>query len=260
MIEQQLKKWKESPTSILGAILGALFFLWMIMGSFPTGWIYDLAAGTGTAPGQKPDGSVVWVTAQGDLQKLCVSETPVTVNSSTFIASPLMRLRDSSEAGIHKTNRSTGYQNVEVKEYHRFDYPITGRQKLIKSLVLAASYNNYYLAQLEDGTYVGVFFDDYQMITKQSGKELSLPAGELRYGTGEERRMLNKMAADYEVNTFYILDMYHHGRVWWGLDKLLRLGIAMGILFVGILLKERLVGGKAKGKEIEKGEMDHVSP
>lgn len=240
-MNQQIRKGKESPASILRIALATIFLLWMVMGSFPTGWIYDIGARTGVEPGQRPDQSVVQVTQKDEIHTFAQQKTPVTVSSDTLILTPLMRLRDLSEAGIHKTNRETGYQHVEVKAYHKFNFPLTGRQKILKPLVLDGSYNSYYLAQLKDGTYIGVFFDDYQMIGKSSQKKLSLPAGQIRYGTGEERSMLNKMAADYEVNTSYVLDMYGDSKIWWGFDKLLRLIVAMGILFVLILLRDRFL-------------------
>ena len=51
-----MEQKKYSPLSILKIVLGVIFGAWLIM-SAPTGWIYDLWAGTGTEQGQMPDQS-----------------------------------------------------------------------------------------------------------------------------------------------------------------------------------------------------------
>ena len=61
--------------------------------------------------------------------------------------------------------------------------------------------------------------------------------GYVRYTTTEERRMLNQMAEDYDVDPVYVLDMYRHGKVSWMLDLGLRLVVlaVAGVLILTIL-------------------------
>ena len=82
-------------------------------------------------------------------------------------------------------------------------------------------YNRYYLTELEDGSWLCVYFDDYLTLT--GGDEY--PTGYLRYTTTEERRALSQMQADYDLDPVYVLDMYRHGKVSWMLDVLLRLAV-----------------------------------
>ena len=245
------KKFTKSPASIFRIALNALFLLWMVLGNFPTGWIYDLGAGTGAEPGQKPDPSVAVLTERVEVKTFFFNKTPGTINSDTLIPCPLLRLRDPGANGIHYTNRSTGNQRIEIAEYHWFDYPISKFQKVLKPLGLASLYNSYYLAQLEDGTYIGVFFDDYLMLGKRLGRETRFPAGYVRYASNEEKKMLNVMAADYDLDTVYILDMYNHEKSSWMIDILLRLVLASAILFVCFYIGEKLQG-KISGRNVVK--------
>ena len=84
-------------------------------------------------------------------------------------------------------------------------------------------YNRYYLAELADGSWLCVYFDDYLAWTGAD----TFPTGYVRYTTTEERQMLNRMAGDYEVDPVYVLDMYQHGKVNWMLDVLLRLAVCV---------------------------------
>ena len=84
-------------------------------------------------------------------------------------------------------------------------------------------YNGYYLASLEDGSYICVYFDNYLML--RSGDEL--PTGYIRYTTTEEKNMLHQMAEDYEVDPVYVLDLYRHGKVNWMLDFAIRAGVGI---------------------------------
>lgn len=58
------------------------------------------------------------------------------------------------------------------------------------------------------------------------------PTGYVRYTTTEERRMLNQMAEDYDVDPVYVLDMYRHGKVNWMLDLGQRLAVVL-VVYVG---------------------------
>ncbi len=100
-------------------------------------------------------------------------------------------------------------------------------------------YNRYYLTELEDGSYLCVYFDDY--LTLMGADEY--PTGYVRYTTTEERWTLNQMAEDYDIDTVYVLDMYRHGKVSWMLDILLRLAalFVMGMVIITVrgVLKRR---------------------
>lgn len=97
----------------------------------------------------------------------------------------------------------------------------------------APTYNRYYLAELEDGSWLCVYFDDYLVLMGAD----NYPTGYVRYTTTEERRMLNRMAEDYDVDPVYVLDMYGHGKVSWMLDLGLRLVVlaVAGVLILTIL-------------------------
>ena len=110
---------------------------------------------------------------------------------------------------------------------------------------MSASYNQYYLVQLEDGSYICAFFDDYLMLSK--GAEL--PVGRVRYSTAEERNMLSMMAEDYEVDKLFVLDMYREGKAPWLLDKPMRLIAAIAVAVLGMTVAERV---KKKRKDGER--------
>lgn len=234
--------WSKSPGEVAVLILGAFFWLWMVMGSFPTGWIYDLWAGAGAKTGQKPDSSVAVLTRQEEVEAFFLDGAPVTAVSGTFITCPLMRLRDLREEGIHNTNRETGNQRIMVTEYLHFNHPMTAVQRLTKPLLFSASYNSYRLVPLSDGTYLCTFFDDYLLIGKGKNKEIKLPAGRIRYTTNEEAKMLKTMSEDYEVNSVYILDLYNHKKISWILDKVLRLLAAFAVTFLYLYITEKIRG------------------
>lgn len=233
---------KFSFRSIITTILGVLFLLWMVMGAFPTGWLYDLGVGTGTAQGQRPNSDVQVIKKQDDV-KVFLSETiPATVVGEQIVPCPLMRLRDTGEAGEHKSwNRiSRTKRSVVVTEYRKLSYPISFVQRLIMLLVTSSSYNQYYLVQLEDGSYICAFFDDYHMLKKMMQQKLELPTGYVRYSTGQEQQMLLSMAEDYEVNPSYVLDMYRDGKGPWILDKGLRLVLALLLGWAAVTIVEQI--------------------
>ena len=194
----------------------------LVLLSAPTGWLYDLGAGEGTEQGQRPSVDVQRLRQQEDIETCFLRNTPVTVNDSELVACPLARLRDSEQAGVHMHHNSGVKRSVSVSEYIYADYPLPSLQRFVQGFV-GGYYNRYYLAELEDGSWLCIYFDDYLAWTEAD----NYPTGYVRYTTTEERRMLNRMAEDYDVNPAYVLDMYQHGKVSWMLDVLLRLAVCV---------------------------------
>lgn len=218
---------KYSPQSILKIAFGIVFGVWLMMCA-PTGWIYDLWAGTGTGQGQMPDPSVFVVHTQADVEDSYFQNAPVTMSKEGLIEAPLLRLRDTEFAGEHTSRRNGARRTVMISEYIPIAdlAPVRG---LLLNFLASGFYNRYYLAPLEDGSYVCVYFDDYLML--RPGEEL--PTGYVRYATAEEKTMLRQMAEEYEVNPAYVLDMYRHGKVSWMLDLAIRAGVGLLLLVVG---------------------------
>ncbi len=204
-------------------ILAGIFIL-LLMISAPSGWLYDLGLKTGTEQGQRPDQSVQIIHTQNEVEDFYFKNIPATVLKNNLIQCPLGRLRDPRYAGKHTNSRKITH---EISEYTFFTYPLKYTDKIIHWLV-DAFYNSYYLALLEDGTYVCVYFDDYLMLS--SGEELH--TGYVRYATTPEKKMLHTMAKDYEVNPMYVLDMYRHGKVSWVLDSMIRFILVILIIMV----------------------------
>ena len=188
----------------------------------PTGWLYDLRAGVGTGQGQRPGPDVQRLRRQADIETCFLNSTPATVDGGELAACPLARLRDVGQAGVHTHYNSGVKRSVSVSEYIYADYPLPPFQRFVQGLV-GGYYNRYYLAELEDGSWLCVYFDDYLAWTEAG----NYPTGYVRYTTTEERRMLNRMAEDYDVNPAYVLDMYQHGKINWMLDVLLRLAVCV---------------------------------
>ena len=118
-----MERKKHSPRSILKIALGIVFGAWLMMCA-PTGWIYDLWAGTGTGQGQTPDPSVSVVHTQSDVEDAYFQDTPVTTTKEGLIEAPLLRLRDTDEAGEH-THRTSGggKRTIFIDEYIPVAYP-----------------------------------------------------------------------------------------------------------------------------------------
>ncbi len=238
---------RKNKTSILPRIMnivGVLFILWMVMGGVPTGWLYDLGVGTGTEQGQKPGSGVQTIESKEEARKFFFEEDPVpaTVEGTVFVRCPLIRLRDTGAKGTYQNwNRiSHSIHHSKVTEYRKLDYPITPAQKAFTFLFAGASYNSYYLVQLEDGSYLCVFFDDYLMLQKVLSGEVELPVGYVRGSTRSEYNMLYEMAKDYDVDHTLVLDMYRDGKGPLLLDKGLRLLFAITIVVsVEIVLDKR---------------------
>ncbi len=219
-----MKKGQHSIPAVLRNIVCAALALWVLMAS-PTGWLYDLWAGVGTEQGQRPGEGVHQLQRQEDVEAFFWAGTPATITGGDLVACPLARLRDAEQEGTHY-HRSYGTKRaVFVAEYIYTNSPW---QRTLQGLV-GGFYNRYYLTELEDGSWLCVYFDDY--LTLVGGGEY--PTGYVRYTTTEERRMLNQMQADYDVDPVYVLDMYQHGKANWMLDVLLRLAV---LLVAGIIV------------------------
>ena len=212
-------KGQRTIPTILRNIVCAALALWMMLAA-PTGWLYDLWAGTGTEQGQRPGEGVQQLQHQEDVEAFFWAGTPATITGGELVACPLARLRDAEQEGTHY-HRSYGAKRAAyVSEYIFANYPLSPWQRTLQGLV-GGFYNRYYLTELEDGSWLCVYFDDYLTLT--GGDEY--PTGYLRYTTTEERRVLNQMQSDYDLDPVYVLDMYRHGKVSWMLDVLLRLAV-----------------------------------
>ena len=218
-----MKKASFSLPAILRNIICAALVLLMLLAA-PTGWLYDLRAGEGTGQGQRPSADVQRLQRQEDIETFFLSTTPATVNGGELVACPLARLRDAEQAGVHTHHNSGVKRSVSVSEYIYADYPFPPFQRFIQGFV-GGYYNRYYLTELEDGSWLCVYFDDYLALTGTD----NYPTGYVRYTTTEERRMLNRMAEDYDVDPVYVLDMYQHGKVSWMIDVLFRLVVCLAV-------------------------------
>ncbi len=242
--QDRSRKKKTSMLSRIMDVVGVLFILLMFMGGVPTGWLYDLGVGTGTEQGQKPGPGVHTIESIEEAYEFFWEEDPVpaTVDSTVFVRCPLMRLRD------------TGAEKGTSHEYQELNYPITPGQSALTFLLSGAAYNSYYLVQLEDGSYLCVFFDDYLMLQKVLGGEIDLPVGYVRSCTSFEHSVLYDMAkeCDYDVDVTVVLDMYRDGKCPSLLDKVLRL-----IFAIAIVASIKLVLDKRKKKNADL-EWDHT--
>ena len=132
---------KYSPTSILKIVLGIIFGAWLMMGA-PTGWIYDLWAGTGTEQGQTPDQFVSVVHTQADVEAAYTQNTPVTTAKEGLIECPLLRLRDSNEAGEHTFKKGIK-RTVIIDEYVHIAYPTNPLRGFLLDFLAHGYYNSY---------------------------------------------------------------------------------------------------------------------
>lgn len=226
-----MKSKKYSPFFIFKIICALILTFYLMMG-VPTGWIYDLGVGVGNKQGQIPDQSVAMLQFQDDVENFYFKKTPTTVFKEGLIQSPLFRLRDPEYAGEHThVNRHTK-RSVVVSEYIFTPYPISLIRGLLLKFFASGIYNSYYLAPLKDGAYVCIYFDDYLMLSSNN----KLPTGYIRYATTKEKTMLHQMAKVYNVNPVYVLDMYRHGKVNYILDFVIRAGICIFLLIVGLTI------------------------
>ena len=218
-----MKHWIHSVSrKLVGAAL-----VFAVMAALPTGWLYDLWAGTGTEQGQEPGAGVELIRRQEDIEAFFLSQAPVTVLGGELRACPLARLRDVGQEGVHARSRYGVRRSVYVSEYVTADYPIPTWQRLLQGAI-GGFYNRYYLMELGDNSWLCVYFDDYLTLTGTD----TYPTGYVRYTTTEERRMLKRMAEDYDVDPVYVLDMYRHGKVNWMVDIGLRLAVVLAVYLV----------------------------
>lgn len=241
-----MKKESLSLLTILRNVVCAALVLLVLLVA-PTGWLYDLWAGEGAEQGQRPNEDVEQLQQQEDIETCFLENTPATVISGELVACPLARLRDTEQAGVHTHYNSGVKRSVSVSEYIYADYPFPPLQRFIQGFA-GGYYNRYYLTELEDGSWLCVYFDDYMVLTEVN----CYPTGYVRYTTTEERRMLNRMVEDYDVDPVYILDMYQYGKVSWILDTMLRLGVcaifAVIILCIRNLLRKHKINCDASSQ------------
>ena len=65
-----MKHWIHSVSrKLVGAVL-----VLAVMAALPTGWLYDLWAGTGTEQGQEPDAGVELIRRQEDIEAFFLSQ------------------------------------------------------------------------------------------------------------------------------------------------------------------------------------------
>ena len=237
-----MKKASSFLTILKNTICAVLVLLVLL--AVPTGWLYDLWAGTGTEQGQQPSGDVRQLQRQEEIETFFLSNTPATVSGGTLAACPLARLRDASQEGVHTHQSGMGKSSVYVSEYIYADHPVPPFQRFLQGLV-GGYYNRYYLIELPDGSWLCAYFDDYLIWTETD----NYPTGYVRYTTTEERRMLNRMAEDYAVDPVYVLDLYRYGKAGWMLDVLLRLAVCLAA--AGIVWCVKGLWGKIFRKRTE---------
>ncbi len=225
---------KDFLLSKIKIVFCVLFILFMVGGSFPTGWIYDIGVGTGTNQGQKPSPDVQIIKSREEIHDFFKNKKPAAISSKVFVKCPLMRLRDTGTKGGHVryVPKLRVRRISKIDEYNRFVYPVNFSQTFSKTFFSGAFYNTYYLAQLEDGSYLCVFFDDYLKLKNLFGNEVELPVGYVRESTKEEQNMLKKMANDYDVDVKLVLDMYRDGKYSKFFDMCLRILLAAVVIFV----------------------------
>ena len=227
-----MKNRQHSIPTILRNIVCAALALWLMLAA-PTGWLYDLWAGTGTGQGQRPGEGVQWLRRQEDVSSCFYAQTPATVTGGELVACPLARLRDVGQEGTHYHHNGGAKRSVYVSEYITADYPLSAWEYVLQRVAAGGFYNRYYLMELGDNSWLCVYFDDYLTLTGTD----TYPTGYVRYTTTEERRMLNRMAEDYDVDPVYVLDMYRHGKVNWMVDIGLRLAVVLIIVFTVMTLQ-----------------------
>ena len=218
---------KHSLHTIIRNILCAVLAFLVVL-ALPTGWLYDLWAGTGTEQGQRPGEEVQHLQRQEEIETCFLNSTPATVGGGELVPCPLARLRDVGQEETHYHHNGGVKRSVYVSEYITADYPLQAWEYASQRVAAGGFYNRYYLMELGDNSWLCVYFDDYLTLTETD----AYPTGYVRYTTTEERRMLNRMAEDIDVDPVYVLDMYRHGKVNWMLD----LGLRFGVLVVVIVL------------------------
>ena len=220
---------KHSLHTMIRNIVCAALALLVVL-ALPTGWLYDLWAGTGTEQGQESGAGVELIRRQEDIEAFFLSQAPVTVPGGELRACLLARLRDVGQEGTHYHHNGGTKRSVYVSEYITADYPLSAWEYALQRVAAGGFYNRYYLMELGDNSWLCVYFDDYLALIGTD----TYPTGYVRYTTTEERRMLKQMAEDYDVDPVYVLDMYRHGKVNWMVDIGLRLAVVLAA-YVGVV-------------------------
>ncbi len=175
------------------------------------------------------------LTGQEQIQELSYQDTAVTVSRDHLVKCPLMGARDPDMAGEYRSRGRRG----RIPQYFPMDRVPAPVGFLFQHFLLNGFYNTYYLAQLEDGTYACVFFDDYILMPFLNG--LDLPAGQVRSASTEEKTMLHLMAEDYDVDVAYVVDMYNYEKISWIGNLILRI-----VLLFVLFLVEQSIEGRIK--------------
>lgn len=215
-------KGTRSPLFLLQMICCGIFCLWAVLGSLPTGWMYDIGVGEGTGQGQWPGSAASRITRQEEVEGHYRRQSPATVRGGCLVGCPLLRLRDVEWKGEHQTRARRVRRTVHIAEYQVLDSPPAWWQELLRIFAIGGAYNRYFLMGLPDGSYVCVYFDDYILLKNRLQKEGIYPTGYVRQATAQERQMLEGMAQEYEVDPGYVLDMYRHGKMSGNIDLLVR--------------------------------------
>lgn len=200
----------------------SIFGVWILFG-MRTGFFYDIGVGKGTEQGMIADDSVPIAKSKRDVAQAFLKHTPLTISKEGLIQAPLLRLRDTDEAGEHRYKRHSATRTVIVDEFIQTDTDDFFQNLLIKCLGVNY-YNRYYVAPLEDGSYVLVYFDDYLL-----GNNAPMPTGYVRSGLPYEQRTAKALQKTYNIDSLYVLDMYRHGKVSNLVDILLRAGIGLAV-------------------------------
>ena len=114
---------KHSLHTMIRNIVCAALALLVVL-ALPTGWLYDLWAGTGTEQGQQPSGDVQQLQRQEEIETCFLGSTPATVDGGELAACPLARLRDVGQEGTHYHHNGGAKRSVYVSEYITADYPL----------------------------------------------------------------------------------------------------------------------------------------
>ncbi len=153
-----MEKSTRSPFTILRNAMYIFLALWVLMAA-PTGWIYDLWVGKGMEQGQWPGEEVLQLHQQEDIENFLYTHTPTTIGGGNLVVCPLARLRDATQEGEHQ--RSHRKSSAYISEYIVADYPLSLWEQTYQSFLGGSTYNRYHLVELEDGSWLCIYFDDY---------------------------------------------------------------------------------------------------
>ena len=132
-------------------IVGAALALLVVL-ALPTGWLYDLWAGTGTEQGQQPGGGVQQLQGQEEIETCFLNSTPATVGGGELAPCPLARLRDVGQEETHYHHNGGVKRSVYVSEYITADYPLPAWEYALQRVAAGGFYNRYYLMELGDNS------------------------------------------------------------------------------------------------------------